>query len=245
MNDNFLEPEFEKPYGEWKTKPTPVSTGALVRQMQPAIDRGISAFVGAGEVSPVLRSQAKQLAINALNTYNPAKAKLTTHVINHMQGLRRVNRQQQDIMHVPERVSLDQAFVARAESDLEEQLGRPPTIYELSDHAKLSPQRIKNIRSYKRPMQEGRLLAMSENEESSGYMPSVDHSDMNVVTKAVYDDLDPVGQNIMDWTLGLHGRNPMSNQQIAAKLKLTPGAVSQRKALIQQQLDTMHQSGMF
>jgi DNA-binding NarL/FixJ family response regulator len=41
----------------------------------------------------------------------------------------------------------------------------------------------------------------------------------------------------MEHTLGLHGKKVLSNQEIARKLRLTPGAVSQRKATIQQLLN--------
>ena len=40
----------------------------------------------------------------------------------------------------------------------------------------------------------------------------------------------------MEWSLGLHGREKLSNKEIANKLLRSPGAISQRKAKIQQLL---------
>jgi len=53
----------------------------------------------------------------------------------------------------------------------------------------------------------------------------------------VYDDLTSQDQKIMEMTLGLNGRRPMSNLEIARKLNRSPGLVSQRKGYIQSLLD--------
>lgn len=235
-----LEPDYEQEYNAWKEKPNPQTTGRLLRKVQPAIDKGIHAHVGK-QVSPVLRSSARKVALQAIRSYNPQQAKLGTHIINHMKGLRRIGRQQQQILRTPERVSLDQSFLAAAEAELGDRLGRSPSVTELADHTGLSVRRITKVRSYQQPVYEGSLLSMQQQGEDAGFLPAVEHSSMDVVTRAVYDDLDPINQQIMDWSLGLHGRKPLSNQEIAAKLKLTPGAVSQRKAIIQARLDEMEE----
>jgi len=53
----------------------------------------------------------------------------------------------------------------------------------------------------------------------------------------VYDELPSLDQKIMELSLGLHGRKPLSNLEIAKKLGRSPGAISQRKAKIQELLD--------
>ena len=49
----------------------------------------------------------------------------------------------------------------------------------------------------------------------------------------VYGDLSPVDKLVMDMTLGRNGRKRTSTQEIARKLNISPGAVSQRAAKIQ------------
>jgi hypothetical protein len=61
----------------------------------------------------------------------------------------------------------------------------------------------------------------------------------------VYHDLDPIDQVILEHSLGLHGKQVLPNQDIARKLKLSPGAISQRKVRIQDQLNALPQTGMF
>ncbi len=58
----------------------------------------------------------------------------------------------------------------------------------------------------------------------------------NAWLEIVYDDLDSIDKKIMEFTLGLHGRPQLGNAEIAARLKRTPGAISQRKAKIQQKI---------
>jgi hypothetical protein len=49
----------------------------------------------------------------------------------------------------------------------------------------------------------------------------------------------------MDMTLGRNGRRRTSTQDIAKKLRVSPGAVSQRAAKIQDMLDKRYQYGGF
>jgi len=61
----------------------------------------------------------------------------------------------------------------------------------------------------------------------------------------VYDDLSPVDKLIADMTLGRNGRRKTSTQEIARRLNITPGAVSQRAAKIQAMLDKQYTQSTF
>jgi len=241
--DGFkIEPDYADAYQTWKKKPGKSTMGPLLKQVQPAIDKGIAANAGRN-ASPVLRSSARKLAIDAVRSYDPKRSQLSTHVINHMRGLRRLNRQQQQILRIPERVVLDQRFLTTAEAELEDRLGRDPSTSELADHTGLSLKRIGKVRSYRHPAYEGSLLSTQAGDEKGGFLPSVEHDREDYVIRAVYDDLDETNQQIVERTLGLYGKTKLSNAQIASKLRMTPGAVSQRKAHIQQLIDQMTELG--
>jgi DNA-directed RNA polymerase specialized sigma subunit len=239
MDGPQLEPQFADAFNAWKQRPDKQSMGHLLQQVRPVIDTGVAKNVGK-QVSPVLRSSARKLAIGAIRSYDPNKAKLSTHIINHMQGLRRIGRQQQNIIRVPERIAIDQTYLRQAEAEIEDRLGREATTSELADHTGISMRRIEKIRRYKPPVYEGSLLTQQSAEMDPG-LPAVDQDRGNYTLRAVYDDLDSTNQQIVEWTLGLYGKSKLSNQQIASKLRMTPGAVSQRKALIQQRIDEMEQ----
>jgi DNA-directed RNA polymerase specialized sigma subunit len=237
-----LEPKYQKPFQTWQDDPTPENATQLLTAVKPAIDRGIRAHVGA-KVSPATRSHARRLTLNAVRNYDANKSQLTTHIINHMQGLKRVVRQQGHVLSVPERVELDRRRVATAQAELEDTLGREASPMELADHTRLSLRRLQHIQQFKPPVSEGKML--SPREEAEGFMPAVQQGPSEAWLEMVYQDLTPVDQNILDWTLGLHGRSVASNQHIAKRLRITPGAVSQRKAKIQALLDQREELEIF
>jgi len=244
MNQNFLEPDLTPDFDAWKRNPTPVTTGSMLRKLNPTIERAMSAHVG--QANPLLRSQARRMSIKALESYDPAKAGLKTHLMNQLQGLRRVARQQSQVIRIPERVSLDQGRMIEAENMLRDQFGRDPTTDELADHTGLSMRRLKHIRTFKPAIAEGTLEGYAEQQdEPGGFSPATKQSGPDPWIDLVYYDLDPINKKILEWTLGMHGHKPLSNQKIAAKLGVSPGAISLRKASIQAILDRKQELGVF
>ena len=109
---------------------------------------------------------------------------------------------------------------------------------ELSDHTGLNPKRIEHIRTYRPAIPEGHFASISS-EDGGSLSPAVRSPTNPRVVELVYNDLSPSDRKILEWTLGLHGTKPKQNQAIASALRLTPGAISQRKALIQRKLYEM------
>lgn len=241
--ESHLEEKYANPYSLWQRNPTRFNTTNLLRTVQPDVDKAISAHVG--DSNPLIRSRAKKMTLQAIRSYDPTKARLGTHIVNHLQGLKRVARQQSQILPVPERVSLDQSYVENARRELEDELGREPTIMELADKTYLSPKRIRYVRKFRMPVAEGYLSSMSGEGEDSIPMPEIDEDRMPAWFEFVYSDLGPTDQKIMEWTLGLHGSPQLSNSAIASKLRITPGAVSARKAKIQKLLDQQSELSPF
>ncbi len=241
---SFLEPDFEPDFNTWKVDSNPHNTTKLLTRLQPTIDRAISAHVG--KPDPILRSRARQITLNAVKSYDPMKAKLSTHLFNQLQGLKRIYRKQTQIIPIPERVSLAQGQLISAEAELLEQLGREATTSELADYTGLSLKRLKQIRTApSNAMPEGYYEGLGDEEGGGGFSPEVEGGPTRAYIELVHGDLDKANQFIMEATLGMYGRAKLSNQQIAMKLGLTPGAVSQRKAMIQRLIDEQQASGIF
>lgn len=242
--DFKLESEFTEPYEQWKKDPNPHTTGSMLKAMQPAIDRGISAYAGR-KSGPIVKSQARKLALQALRTYDPSKAALRTHVINHMKGLQRAQRRSEHVLKTPERVMLDRGRLDTAATELSDRFGRDPSIQELADYTGIAPKRIEYVRRFRSPVSESALSAqVGGGGEVSGYSPAVEH-ESDTWIRAVYADANPVNQKIMEWSLGMFGEPVLSNNEIAKRLGITPGAVTQRKALIQLQLDRQEELSPF
>ena len=245
MTTSYLEKSLEQPYEAWRAKPSPQTTADLLRAVSPILQKATRSFVG--DDNPLLRSKARQLALRALQTYNPSQSALRTHLTNHLQGLRRAMAQQQQVVRIPERLSLDAKRVFEAKLDLEEQLGREPSDIELADATGLSPKRLASIRKLRMPLAEGTMEAMTQTEENTGLAPSVTslgNQKPDPALELVYADADDVSRVILEHGFGLHGKPKLSNQEIARLLKVTPSAVSQRKLQLQRKIDEAAQSGL-
>jgi hypothetical protein len=232
-----LEPEFEEAYGLWKKKPGPESNAAMLAALKPTIAGAIKTHVG--ESNPLIESRARKLVLDTLPGYSPSRGRLGAYVYGQLQGLKRINRQQTSVLKTPERVMQDSYFLSNAEKELEHELGRPPTTDELADKTGLSYKRMASVRKFYAPVSEGQMVDAETGE--SGFSGAVRNPWQkrrhSTWTQMVYDDLDPYHQAIMEHTLGMHGRRPLSNIEIAQKLKRSPGAISQAKARIQALLD--------
>lgn len=231
-----LEEDFHEPYKSWKADPTPANMTKLVNAVTPAITSSIKTHVGSAP--PSLVSHGKQIFIKSINDYDPQQGRLKPFIHSQLQGVRRVNRQQTSPVRVPERMVMDSYSLDKHENDLAEELGRLPSTQELSDHMRMSPERIAAIRRYRTPIAEGQVVDPETG--ASGYTGNVTNPTNDagrVWRELVYQDLPPREQFIMERTMGMYGHKPMSNHEIAARMKLTPGAISQIKAKIQTLLD--------
>ncbi len=242
ISDWRLEAEFNKPYTAWKSAPSPRTTGDMLRAVDPIINKGLSSYAGAGRTSPVLRSHAKQIAISALESYDPKRAKLQTHLLTHLQGLQRVASQQRRVLSIPERVLLDRYHLSEDTANLQDMLGRDPSDKELADRSGLSLKRIEYIRRLNTPLSEGSFSANAEG--LSLPAPAVQQQETDTWVEFVYGDLNDIDKKILEHTLGLHGSRQLSSQQIAQKLRISAGAVSQRAERIQKKLNQRDELGI-
>lgn len=223
---------------QWKTTPTPDNGAALLSAIEPDIDKALRAHVA--RPTPLMRSKARELSLQALRTYDPARGtKMSSHIYSHMQGLRRYAGKVTAGVRVPERLLLDRNAVQSATADLADRLGRDPTDDELADHTGLSMRRLAAIRRYHSPMTTGYMSQVGESGE--GLDPASRLPNAPAMSRAwlnlVYDELGPLDKKVLEYSLGYGGNPVLPVQVIAAKLRRSPGWVSQRTKLIQEKLD--------
>lgn len=234
---------FNDMHSQWMQNRTPEMNTQILEAIQPVIDTAVQSYVGPN-ANQTARTQAKLMALRALETYDPAKGNVRTHLLSQMQSLRRYAAQQQNIIDIPEQVGLDYQSLSEAENALRDKLGRGPTDDELADETGLSKRRIQKIRSFNQPVSEG--MTHNETEEGgsdgtvSSTIPGADPG-LDAWLDFVYDDLSSADKLIMDMTLGRNGRKQASVQEIARELNISPSAVSQRAAKIQEMIDKRHQ----
>ncbi len=238
LSDKFLAKQkppadpIEPAFTAWKQTPGPATLSPLLTALDPSIRKGVEAHLG--RFDPVYHGHAKRLAVEAVKSYDPSHgAKLQTHVINRLRGLQRIAANRGLGITVPERVRLERNRLQELEKGLTHEFGRPPTSQELSDRLGLSLSRLATIRGYKPPVTEGQMAMIGG--DMSPEVLSLQKR--QTWTDLVYDDLSPPDKLVLEHTLGLHGSPVLSNQELASRLRVTPGAVSQRKAKIQSILD--------
>lgn len=248
MPDSFLEPEYAPHLAAWKAAPGPDTTDRLLKAVNPIMNEAMRTYGGQSATSPLLRSKAKLLTLNALQRYDPSRAKLRTHLITQLQGLRRHAAREEQAIRMPEQLMLDRRRMLSSENELRDRLGRDPSDTEIADHSGLSPRRMTHIREIPSAFAEGTLTREGD-EGASIWQPAVkSHSSQgawNTWLEIVHHDLDPIDQVILGHKTGLHGRPMLSNQAIAKKVKLSPGAVSQRANRIQEKLNMAPATGVF
>ncbi len=242
---DMLEDNLREPYTAWKTSPGPVANAAMLKALQPTIDGAIQTHVG--KSNPLLVSRARVLALQGMSGYDPKRGRLQSFMYNHLLALKRANQQQTQILKVPERIALDRGHLHRAEAELQATLGREPTDDEISDHTGFSGSRIAKVRSFQSGVSEGRL----EDLESAGTGYTSSGSRLPVAPERtkwadiIYDELPVTHKKVMELGWGLNGRKPMRGQEIAQKLKLSPGRISQIAKDIQTKLDEEHELSPF
>jgi len=232
-----LEPDYTDSYLAWQSQPSPATRAILLKQVQPILDQAVLSAVGRS-ASPNVNSRARVLAAQALDRYDPAKGTLKTHLLSQLRSLQRVAGSEQNIISVPEQLSLDRAHLRRLSDELDEKLGRESSTAELADRSGLSLRRIAHIRQYRPAIASGSILDEHGEVFSPASALPQDTTQADAWAELVYHDLSGPDQLIMDHTLGQHGLPVLQNHEIATKLGITPGAVSQRKAKIQNLLDS-------
>lgn len=234
-----IEPEYAQLFDDWKKSPNIQTNDALLKALNPVIDNAVKTYGGSN--NPIIRSRAKKILIDTLPKYDPSATKLKTYAFNQLQGLKRFSLQQSQIISIPEQVQLDYTNLAKAENELKDELGRDPTDTELSDFTSLSLKRIGYVRKLQMPSSEGSVLKPMTGSDNTDFndpaVESKSSKEMSAWHSFVYDSLGDIDKLIMEHSLGLNGKKVLSNQQIAAKLRVSPAAVSIRKNKIQTELD--------
>lgn len=216
-------------FGEWKAAPGPKTLTPLMQQLDPVIDKALGAYGYAGDAN--MKTTARLLAAKALPKFDPDKASLNTFVFGELRRLQRVGPQQEFAIPVPERVMLERSAVDRATDELREELGRQPTDNELLDRTGLSLKRLRTIRGVpaqvvgSRTDEAGQIIADAADEMDSS----------RLWEEAVAASLDPIDRKIYEWSTGSGGER-LTKTQMAARLGLSPAAVTQRSAKIVQKL---------
>ena len=226
----------EDAYENWRKQKTPENLATVVDAASPVINSALTSYAGG---NTIFRGQAKRLVAEAVQSYDPKQGvKLKTYLHHQLQPLTRIARQHTQAVRVPERITMDNYHITQAHQRFFDEHGREPTDDELADFTGYSTKRIAHVRKLSKfDMPESAITARNEEGEQETYYPGVDQVDpQRVWMEFVHHDLAPVDKKILEWKTGIYGKQILSTNEIAKRLKLSPGAVSQRAARISARL---------
>lgn len=204
------------------------AAGQILQYLKPTISSALRSFAPGQQNT--LNIQAAKLALSSMSTYDPSKnVQPSTHAFNALQRLNRVRRQRQNIIHVPQDTVYKFNIIQQKSAQLQDQLGRQPTTQQLADSLGMSQKKIQQITSRSNGIINDSLAVSQMTGQSTFSTKNVSDKDYIDYT---YRSLGPIQQKIMQWSLGLNGKKMLSNAQIAKKLSISPGAVSQRRLKI-------------
>jgi len=227
----LIEPEFHAEYDDYVKSRTPESADKLLKKLSPVIDESLRSYGGSEAQTATARAQAKKLALEAVRRYDPERAKLKTHLLSHLRGIRRPIERSSAGVYVPEQWRLDAQRAHGVMEDLREDLGREPSEAELATKLNIPLDRIR------RALTVPNTMASSQFEGSVEGSGGTSQKAWDQWVEGIYHDLHPVDQVILEHSFGLHGKEITPANVLAKLVNLSPGAISQRKARIQQMLD--------
>ena len=201
---------------KWNTSRNPADLETLMTQVMPVLRREVDQGV---RVVPrfMLENEAKRLALKAFESYDPNRGvQISTHLINNLQKLKRTIYAQQSIVGVPEHHRITYNTYQRTRTQLEDELGHPPTLDHVADRMALSPQRLKTI---VRNVEKRELM-------ESGEGPVFQKSTDDDVIHLAYNDLTARQKKIFEHRTGYGGALILPGAQIMKKLDLTQGQLS-------------------
>lgn len=219
-------------YDSWLKDPTPDNMANVVKALDPVLVSEVQRYPGP---KGVLHGKAKTLAVKAVQTYDPTRgAGLRTWLTTQLQPLTRYSQHIKSV-YVPEAVTRQAAELHTITENMHDNLGRTPTDEELADESGLSITKLQTLRSRVRPsISESQLTAPTA---ESPAMPALQRENPLVfASEAVYDGLEPREKAIYDWKTGGHGQSQLANKEIAVRLGVSPGLVTQLSQRIATQI---------
>lgn len=119
-------------YEQWKATGSKHHLGQLVNQLSGIIYQEVNRQSGSLPKS-ALSAEAKKWTFKAIQSYDPAKGtQLSTHVMNYLPKVRRMNYKFQNAVRLPENLQLQYKDYNSAVSELSDQLNREPTDAEVA-----------------------------------------------------------------------------------------------------------------
>jgi len=207
---------------KWKKTKDPIYMNSLINSLDPYLQSHVNKFSTVPIPRGALESQAKLLALKALQTYDPKRGtQINTHLGHELKHLNRYVIDYQNIGKIPENRGIAISKFQNIKSNLTEDFNREPTVIELGDALQWSPAEVERMQN---ELRSDILIAQGKEEAffDTTYNPSDRDRD---IVEFVYYQSAPEEKKILEYTFGIGGNPKLSTSEIALRLNKTPAEV--------------------
>jgi RNA polymerase sigma factor (sigma-70 family) len=178
-----------------------------------------------------MKLEAQRYAKEALEDFDPNRGfALASYITTSVkQKLYRYVSTHQNVARIPQ-YQIDQIGPLReATADLTQKFGHEPSAAQLADHMGVPLAHVAKLR---------RILRKDLLEEAGGVEDAgaIEHDADYEKAMLAYYSMSEVEKLVFDYTLGAHGQGVLSTNELASKLKITAGRISQIKKRIAEKI---------
>lgn len=198
----------------------------LLQSLKPLISQHSNVYAGrVRDIPPAaIRAEFTNQAVQALQTYDPTRAALGTHIGHQLKKARRFITTYQNPARIPETRVYKIRELQDAEQRLDEEFGRPPTQLEVADHLKWSPRQVGMLQQ---EVRKARPFSQFETDPHT-FTPSR-HTE---IVRLLPYDLTPDERQVFEYIYGIGGKPRLEPGQIAKKLGMSAPKVSRLKSAV-------------
>lgn len=206
-------------YNKWLESPSKESMNSIIRMFGKLMNSEVARYQGTLD-RPLLTSFAKKYITDAIRSYDPkGGAQLSTHIVNQLQRLHRLNYRNVQGLRASEEVQSNINKYQQAASELLEETNQTPEIKDLAKRMDVPMGLIKKIQSQMK--YEKGPAEMSREHMYTETGPEDEAADL------VYYSLPDNHKKIFEWKTGYNNAPIMKNKDIAVKLNISPVRVTQ------------------
>ena len=199
----------------------------LVQSLQPLVSNRMKIFHNrVRDIPPdAIRAEFHDQLVNALDTFDPNKGKMTTWINARLMKANRFVNTYQNPARIGEKRIRDITTFQTAEDTLRQRLGRSPTIIEISDYAKIPQNEVRLLRS---ELRRSHPVGQFGEKDPTSFTMSRTQEIMNLLPH----DLTHEERAVFEYVHGVAGKPQLGTGDIAKKLGLSAPKVSRIKQAI-------------
>lgn len=201
--------------------------GLLFQSLAPII-RKITLNYSGNLPQMFIEGEVKKNVLIALQSWDPNKAQMNTHIQNQCQKVLREIYKVQAPARLAEESHLKVPAFQHVQANLSEQFGRPPTPLEIAREMQIGVNEVRRLQTGARK----NLGAI----EGAGSFKMSEKDRQNEVLDLIQYELTTQEQQVLNFSFGLHGSPALSSKDIAARMGLTAPRISQIRSRIHEVL---------